>query len=444
LNNRATQKILSQLISIINDLHNTDGGTNIRIATDFLYINNVRVVVDPQYFGPLIYITEEMQQRNIEEINFMLEMNVEELGLFIKYFSTEISEGDAFGILQQKLIDSNIKNINIVEWIEREKVLTQMNHETKDIREESNQVFYRAVLLMAEVLKSLEQKRIVPIRKAERLTRQIMNLIQVDESILVGLGSIKDFDEYTFAHSVNVCILSMLIGDRIKLSKGDLSSLGVAALLHDIGKTHIPGTLLNKPSELDAEEWEIMKRHAVYGVQELSKIHSLREFCDALFAALQHHVQFDLKGYPRLPADTKLLLFPRIVTLADYYDAMTTMRIYQKKTLTPTKAISVVLENSGTLFDPFLVKVFIQAIGIYPTGSVVELNTGQRAVVVKQNKQTHLMHRPIIRLLNDAGSADIDLTEQSQNGEGFCRSIIRSILDDRSEMQKAAHFLLTN
>lgn len=441
LSNRATKKILSQLLNIIKDLHNTEGCTNIRIATDFLFINNIRVVVDPQYFGPLIYIIEEMQQKNIEEINFMENMSSDELGTFIKYFSSENEGQDPFGILQHQLAGANIENITIIEWIEREKILKKLTQESENIREESNQVFYRAVLFMAEVLKSIEQKRIIPVRKAERLTRQIVNLVQVDESILVGLGSIKEFDEYTFTHSVNVCILSMLIGDRLQLSKNDLSSLGVAALLHDIGKTHIPEEILNKPGKLNEQEWEIMKCHTLYGVQELSKIHSLREFSDAFFVALQHHLQYDLKGYPHLPGDTGLLLFPRIITLTDYYDAMTTTRIYKKKPLTPTRALSVVLENSGKIFDPFIVKIFIQCMGIYPTGTVVELNTGQKAVVVKQNKQIHLLHRPIVMSLDVNDPGRIDLAEKTDDGEGYRRSIIRSLFDDHAEKQKIRHFI---
>jgi HD-GYP domain-containing protein (c-di-GMP phosphodiesterase class II) len=251
---------------------------------------------------------------------------------------------------------------------------------------------------------------------------------------------------YTFVHSVNVCILSMVIGDRLRLDKGDIARIGVAALFHDIGKTYIPSTILNSTGPLNEREWELMKYHTFFGVKELSRMNSLREAIDPMFVALQHHVHTNNNGYPQRPGGWNLKLFTRIVTVADYFDAMTAYRTYQTDPITPDKALRFILEKSGEIFDPFISKVFIQAMGLYPTGTIVELDTGEKAVVVRQNLDPRFLHRPAVELVD--ASADpsserevVDLTERL-SGEGhFKRSVVRTYHDSEIEVGKRAHFV---
>jgi HD-GYP domain-containing protein (c-di-GMP phosphodiesterase class II) len=298
---------------------------------------------------------------------------------------------------------------------------------------------------MGEVLKGIEQKRVIKVRKAERLTQHMVDIIQTDESILVGLTSIKNFDEYTFAHSVNVCVLAMLIGDRLRLYKSDIARLGVTALLHDIGKMYIPQAVLNKPERLEGHEWELMKYHSFFGVSELSRSRSLREVVDAMFASLQHHVHYDGNGYPHKPSGWDIRLFSRIVTIADYFDAMTTPRIYNTKPLTPDKALQFIIERGGTTFDPFVAKVFVQAMGFYPIGTLVEMDTGERGVVVKQNGSSRFMHRPVVVPFERGGSFNpnaptVDLSERRRNGRGYIRSVVRAVYDEVVERGKIGVF----
>jgi putative nucleotidyltransferase with HDIG domain len=299
------------------------------------------------------------------------------------------------------------------------------------------------VLIVGEVLKGIEERRAIQVRKAERLTQQMVDIIQTDESILVGLASIKQFDEYTFTHSVNVCILSMLIADRLGLEKSDIARLGVAALLHDIGKTYIPQTILNKPGKLTDQDWELMKYHTFFGVKELSRIKSLREVADGLFVTLQHHVHYNMNGYPSRPGGWDLRLFSRIVTVADYFDAMTTPRVYQEVPFTPDRALRFILLESGEIFDPFIAKVFIQAMGVYPIGTVLELDTGERAVVVRQNEHRRFIHRPVVALLGSTGKQEglIDLTEGKAGGNGYQRSVLRAFYEESAEIEKGQAFV---
>jgi putative nucleotidyltransferase with HDIG domain len=441
LNNRATQRVLSELMAVLDELSKIEGRVSIRISSDFLLINEVRVAVDPQNIGPLLYLVEEMKKREVEGIDFLPGLPIEEVGAFLKSFFREVPDEDVFDRLTSDLAAAGINHIRLARWIEREKRFKGEAERTEDVREQSNQAFFRTTVLVGEVLKGIEQQRAVQVQKAERLTQQMVDILQVDESILVGLTSLKDFDESTFRHSVNVSILSMLIADRLQLHKSDIARLGVAALLHDIGKTYVPQAILNKPGKLEGQDWELMKYHTFLGVKELSRIKSLREVGDGLFAALQHHVHYNMNGYPQKPGGWNLRLVSRITTVADYYDAMTTPRIYQDP-CTPDKTLLFILQKSGEIFDPFIAKVFIQTMGVYPIGTVVELDTGEKAVVVRQNENRRFIHRPFVALLGTVGKSEdlIDLTERS-GGKRYRRSVAKAFYDKTAEMEKSQLFL---
>ncbi len=445
LNNRATQRVLTELVSPVRELLEEEGRIELRVSTDLLLINDSRIVVGPQDFGTFHYIIEEMKKRDVEGIELLAGIDEEEMGKFLKIFFGDTPDEGVFEHLCKELGAAGEKRVKLVQWVERVRQLADEKSEKKEIREESNQVFFRTVLLMGEVLKGIEQRRAIQFQKAERLTQQMVDIIQADESILVGLTSIKNFDEYTFAHSVNVCILSMLIADQLRLYKSDIARLGVAALLHDIGKTYIPQAILNKPGKLDESDWELMKYHTFFGVKELSRVRSLRGIEDSLFVALQHHVHYDMNGYPQRHGGWDLRLFTRIVTVADYYDAMTTPRIYQEP-LTPDKALRFILMKSGQIFDPFITKVFIKAMGMYPIGTVVELDSGERAVVVRQQKKSRVLHRPIVSLMNGhRGNGEdpttVDLSQKDTDGKRYRCSIVKALYDEASEDEKKRSFV---
>jgi putative nucleotidyltransferase with HDIG domain len=315
--------------------------------------------------------------------------------------------------------------------------------EQRAIREASNKVMSRTILFMDDVMRAIEHRRPIRLPNAHRLTQQMADIIRTDETILVGLASIKDYDEYTFAHSVNVSVLSMLLCDRMGLHKVDTAQIGVAALFHDVGKTHIPQTILNKPETLTPGEWKIMERHPLLGVIELSRVRSLRAIADPLFVSLQHHLLYNGEGYPQKPGAWELHPYIHLVTIADIYDAMTTPRVYRKSTLTPDRAMRFIVRNSGEMFDPVVVKAFVKAMGVYPVGTVVELDTGDNAVVVRQNPHTRLMHRPVVALLNSDGAQGdpVDLAEQLDDGATYRHSIVRAIHDRNLEARKASCFI---
>ncbi|MBI4720671.1 MAG: HD-GYP domain-containing protein [Chitinivibrionia bacterium] len=444
VNNRAAQAALAKLGQTLDECARLEGRVAIASVSDVLLINDVRIIVDSQSMGPLLYLIDEMKKRKVEEIDFGPDVTLPELGSFLKLFFLEPAEEDVFGEVNRRLSEAGIVNIRLTEWIEREKFLRDAKEERREIREESNKVMSRAVMFMGEVLRSIEQRRPIQLPKAHRLTQQMADIIQTDETILVGLSSIKDYDEYTFSHSVNVSVLSMLISDRMGLHKNDTAQIGVAALLHDIGKTHIPQSILNKPARLNTDEWSLMKRHSMLGAIELSRVRSLRAVVDPIFVSLQHHLLYNGSGYPVKPGAWELHPYTHIIVIADIYDAMTTPRIYRERTLTPDRVLRYILHKSGEMFDPLVVKVFIKTMGLYPVGTVVELDTGERAVVLRQNDRTSFLHRPVVSLLREDGSHSepIDLAAPADGGTSCRRSIAGSVQDADCEARKARCFVM--
>lgn len=443
LNNRASQAVLSRLMQTLSELLAHEGRVTVTIATDLLFINEIRILVDPQSVGPVLYLLEEMKKRKVEEMDFAPEISPAEMGSFLNVFFLEPDEEDAFGGLIRKLSEAGVTNVRLAECIEREKYLRDAKVERREIKEESNKAMSRAILFMGEVMRAIDHQRPIQLPKAHRITQQLADIIRMDESILVGLASIKDYDEYTFSHSVNVSVLSMLIADRMGLSKNDSAQIGVAALFHDIGKTHVPQSILSKPGALASDEWKLMERHTMLGAIELARVRSLRWILDPIFVSLQHHLLFSGGGYPEKPGGWELHPYVHIVAIADVYDAITTPRVYRERTLAPNQALLHILRNAGRMFDPRVAKVFIRTMGIYPVGTVVELDTGERAVVLRQNENTRLMHRPSVVVLGADGpqGEPLDLAEQAPDGTTYPRTIARSLAEHGLEAQKAGCFI---
>lgn len=262
------------------------------------------------------------------------------------------------------------------------------------------------------------------------MAQKAVHLVLEDESLLLGLASIKNYDEYTYNHCVNVAIYSLALGRRLGFSRRTLTELGVAALLHDLGKSKIPKEVLNKPGSLDKEEWEVMKRHPVEGVEIILTLKQLGAINPrTVFGIFEHHLKNNLSGYPTLFTKKEMTLFGQIVQITDAYDAITTCRIYKKTSHRPEQALAIMLRDKDTYFDPVLLKIFIGLIGIYPVGSLVLLNTNEFGIVYKS--QPRWVDRPQVILVarDEKGCPKkelVDLAETDEEGQ-FRWSIIKTL-----------------
>jgi HD-GYP domain-containing protein (c-di-GMP phosphodiesterase class II) len=238
------------------------------------------------------------------------------------------------------------------------------------------------------------------IRRARHVTQTVVDEILRDPTSLLALTTIKDFDRYLILHSTNVAVLSTILGERLGLDKLMLGELCLAGFLHDAGKLGVDPDVLNKPGKLDSGEWEEMRRHpimaanALLGGQRLTPS-SMR----SVVVAFEHHLNYDLSGYPPTQIKKSLSLFGGIVSVADRFDALTTARVYRKVNLTPPEAVVHVVQGSGTDFDPVLVKLFVEVMGLYPVGTVVVLGSGEAGVVCRPPAVGAPLDRPQVRVI---------------------------------------------
>jgi putative nucleotidyltransferase with HDIG domain len=255
--------------------------------------------------------------------------------------------------------------------------------------------------------------RVIDSEGVSQLVTGMVDSILRNSDALVSLSRLKRFDEYTFFHSVNTSVLSVALGRRLGFSSRDLHLLGSGTLLHDIGKTKIPLEILNKPGRFEAHEFEIMKQHALRGVEVLTATTGFQE--DIIRPALEHHERVDGTGYPFGRHRAELTPFGLIASVVDVYDAMTSDRCYHKGM--PAHRVLQHLYNLGQdgHLESKFVQQFIQCVGVYPVGSCVLLDSGEAGIVSQLNEDQPVS--PKLILVRDANLCTmpprtIDLKEQ--------------------------------
>jgi HD-GYP domain-containing protein (c-di-GMP phosphodiesterase class II) len=193
-----------------------------------------------------------------------------------------------------------------------------------------------------------------------------------NEFSIVGLTALKDHDEYTYAHCVNVSVLAISMGQKVELPRQALANLGVAALLHDIGKLMVPAEVLRKPGRLAPGELELVRRHPLHGVRMISRLRGLMPLTlDCMHVAFQHHMNADLSGYPRVRGGGEPAAFSRIVAVADLFDALTSHRAYRARPFTGFEALREVLHRRRRHLDPGATWALVKTVGLYPAGTMM-------------------------------------------------------------------------
>jgi HD-GYP domain-containing protein (c-di-GMP phosphodiesterase class II) len=240
----------------------------------------------------------------------------------------------------------------------------------------------------------LETHRLIQTRETRDMLKRMISDLLAFEGILGYVSDFRGFDDFTFHHSVNTTIFSLVLGMAARYDESKLLELGQGVLLHDIGKVKIPNSILNKKESLTEQEFQEIKQHSTYGFEVLRRTDDLGLL--SAHVALQHHERWDGSGYPRGLKGTAIHEYGRIAAIADVYEALTSKRIY-RDAIQPYQAYEYITAHSGVLFDPKLIEIFSRRISIYPDGSGIILSNGQKGNVVKQNDGHP--SRPYVRML---------------------------------------------
>jgi len=435
--NVALHQFTQESLQTINALIEREGSFSLKIVRDDLFLNDKRLRYSVEGFTSFKYLLTQWKKRLIGEIIFKGSLDERILkDLLYAFMNLEEGQQENAALFTEQLVNKDIHIIEVnpleVSESEEEGLEGAMMLLREDPQEVAKKVFFESIGAIKDVITHIKGKQYAEVRKLKRLAQKAVHLVMEDESMLLGMATIKNYDEYTFNHCVNVSIYSLAIGKRLGFSMKTLTELGITALLHDIGKSKIPREVLNKPSSFDDGEWGIMKRHSLWGAEILLNLKQLGEINPRIVIGIfDHHVKSDFSGYPKLFRKKEVSLFGQIIQIADSYDAMTTPTIYRKVPFTPEQALALLLKERTLHYDAILLKIFLGIVGIYPIGSLALLNTHELGIVYKPNPNPKWMDRPQVLLVSrdergEAKKEMVDLTETDGRGQ-FKRNIIKTL-----------------
>ena len=440
--NIAVCSAVEKFVAAVNGLMLEEGPQEMELVGEYFYLNGDRVRFTTEHLLNFDFLRREFRRRRLGSIKFLCELRTEDVQAFLGAFISSQFSAGPFEDLQAKT-----GMLGCIRVGAPRKIAEGEGGEgggPDEIRRAVKHTYYNAVSFTIGAMNRIRDGERISMRRAKRVVEGMVDALLEKEELLLGMTVIKDYDEYTFHHSVNVSILSVALGQRLGMEKKTLMELGLVALFHDIGKTVIPNEILNKPGAFNEEDWKLMVHHPLFGVKIIFNMKGLDySSVRAAIAAYEHHIHPDGSGYPGKKRLPDLDLFSRIVAIADQYDAMTSSRVYARTPLSPDAALALMVKRAGPQLDPLLMKFFVNLAGVYPIGTLVMLDTGELAVVTGTNTAERL--RPRVTIISDANGnrtapAAADLAQKGEDG-GYPRSILRTVDHNKYGINLAQYFL---
>ncbi len=397
------------------------------------FVNEQMVKFDDKGLSGASGVVAEWRKLGVGGVRFDIEIPDKEIIKFFKLMADIRPDDHNLESLASDLATLSITQVQLLSLKSLESDQPKLTEEVRrQFRKNARSTFFKAMSQVQEVMVSASQDQDINIAKTKRVVHSLIDQITRDEQSMIELTSISDYDEYTFAHSTNVAVYALTLGVRLQLDRARLSELGFSALFHDIGKIKLPTDLIRKPDAFDENDWIQMQRHPLLGTKTVLRnlkldIHTVR----AARTAFEHHINSDFTGYPQLHYDKRATnLFSKIISIVDSFDALTSGRIYLRSSLQPDQVLKKMRFQMKTKFDPFLLKLFNDIIGIYPAGTLVLLTTDELALVLTNNAED--MSRPYVKIVgNKDGLLETPLWIDLTSPEHSDRKIVRQIDPER-------------
>ena len=444
--NATVQKALAEVTAQTRDLIGGEGELELRVSGEFLFVNATRLRLGLENFASFSHLLSLFRATGIGSLQIDPAVSSRDWLVFLSVL-TSVSAGsgeppDRLVEVRERLEAAGAATI----------LLGPVTEESgsgggERARERAKRTYAQGVSAAKDVIVGVRMGATPNIKKIKRVVQSIVDQILSDETSLIGLTTIRDYDEYTFTHSINVCIFAVALGKRLGLTKLQLYDLGMAALFHDIGKSRVPQELLNKSSGLTDDEWRHIAAHPWLGLLALFQVRGGQELpYRAMIVALEHHMKCDLTGYPRPVRARQLSMFSKVVAVADGFDAATSRRTYQTVPFTPAEVMAEMRDNPRRGMDPVIVKAFINLTGVYPVGTLVVLDTFELGIVEATNPIPEMVSRPLVRVVSDAQGNIVfpgdtfDLADRNESGV-YLRTIIKTETPERYGIRIGDYFV---
>lgn len=441
----AVQKTLAELSQLAEEILQKERELDMRISGEFLFLNAVRLRLDLTNYASFGYLLRVCKAAGIGSVKVHPGVAPRDWLVFLSMLDERVAADPENRIYEivDRLSQTDISAIELMPPVEGDE--SEFTEETKRA---ATRTYNQSVAVTREVINSVRMGRTPSIKKIKRVVQGIVDQILNEETSLIGLTAIRDYDEYTFTHSVNVCIFAVALGRRLGLTKIQLFDLGLSALMHDIGKSRVPIDFLHKSDGLSETEWLKIAAHPWLGVLALFQLRGQQEEVSyrAMTVAYEHHMRIDMSGYPKTVRKRAMSMTSRIVAVVDGYDAATTRRAYQTVPYAPSDVLQEMRDNPKRGLDQLVVKAFINLLGIYPVGTLVVLDTFELAVVSAANPRADALSRPIVKIVSDAQgnmlhpAPEADLAQADSFGD-YPRTIIKTADPDRYGINVGDYFV---
>lgn len=398
--NPTFQQLAHDAYRLVMALQGLAGKLTLKVGKDACFCNGALIRYTADAYAGYLGFLQLLRSRGIGQITFLDGLTeVEVMELVIQLQALEEGRAENSASLMDRFVALGVTTLEVASVDE-----LHDDNEESALKRQARGVYFSTIGVCKELLDGALHATL-NLRKAKRLMLSAVGLIMKDESTLLGLASIKRYDDYTYNHSVNVAIYAMALGNRLGLPPKYLNYLGIVGLFHDIGKTEVAKTILHKPGALTDEEWEAIRRHPLQGAEMVLRLKGWGQISAMMIeGSFEHHLRYDLSGYPRVRREHPPSLFSRLIAIADCYDALARPRVYRQTPFVTERILALFLQESGKQFDPTLVKVFINLIGIYPIGALVLLNTGEIGIVARIPSDPALIAFPQVCLLKRDGA----------------------------------------
>jgi HD-GYP domain-containing protein (c-di-GMP phosphodiesterase class II) len=430
--NPVVQRSLQELTGLSTELLDDDAELELRIAGEFLFINQTRLRLDLDNYSNVNFLIAQFRTNGTGTLRASAVPSPAEWTVLVTALNSPSGDDPMarHHHLHHRLAAAGVDVFELEPPVQAE---MGGNDERGAPNDPAKGAYAKSVAAASDVMAAVASGQSPNLKVVKRTVQLIVDRILSDEPSMLGLTTVRDYQDQTFTHAVNVCIFSVALGRRLGLSRVQLYDLGLAALFHDCGKSRMPEGILDKTGPLTDDDWKAITAHPWTGVLTLFHLREHNEYpYRAMLVSYEHHLRRDESGYPKRLRPRPVGFYSKIVAVIEAFDAATTRLGYNNAPATPAAVVESMRENAHKHLDPVVVLTFTDMLGAYPVGTVVMLDTFELAIAHSVNPNPDFAKRPMALVISDAeGNLHhpgvlVDLGETDEEG-GFKRSILETV-----------------